>query len=178
MSLHILEVPALSRADEEHIRFEPSHDIPEPVLCYELFFPVIEADGTENEGSGYGFPCDASGFVLLHQITDVGARNLWLLLRGVSPAASVRYGPGRIRSWEANPERVRGWMFCQACGVPVHLSGFTNTCEKCGADYNMGGSRLAPRSQWGAETGESVSDILAADADAREGRIGAPEDNP
>jgi hypothetical protein len=43
------------------------------------------------------------------------------------------------------------------CGQEVYLHGFTNTCE-CGADYNMGGQRLAPRDQWGEETGEHYSD--------------------
>ena len=36
---------------------------------------------------------------------------------------------------------------------------FTNTCE-CGRDYSFDGSLLAPRSQWGYETGETASDIL------------------
>jgi len=48
------------------------------------------------------------------------------------------------------------------CGREVKCSGFTNTCE-CGADYNWAGQRLAPRSQWGEETGESVADILGVD---------------
>jgi len=34
-----------------------------------------------------------------------------------------------------------------------------NTCPHCGADYDGNGNRLAPRSQWGYETGESLSDI-------------------
>jgi len=45
------------------------------------------------------------------------------------------------------------------CGRDVVLSGFTNTCA-CHADYNSAGQRLAPRSQWGEETGEHLSDIL------------------
>jgi len=48
---------------------------------------------------------------------------------------------------------------CEDCGYPVPLLGFTNTCV-CGTDYNMSGQRLAPREQWGEETGESLSDIL------------------
>ena len=39
------------------------------------------------------------------------------------------------------------------CGARVPLWDFTNTCD-CGADYNFAGQRLAPRSQWGEETGE------------------------
>lgn len=47
-----------------------------------------------------------------------------------------------------------------ACGREVILYGFTNTCE-CGADYNMSGQLLGPRSYWGEETGESLDDILS-----------------
>lgn len=46
------------------------------------------------------------------------------------------------------------------CGCQVELYGFTNTCDDCERDYNMSGQELAPRSQWGEETGESLADIL------------------
>ena len=46
------------------------------------------------------------------------------------------------------------------CGRRVELREFTNTCGQCGRDYSMTGQQLAPRSQWGEDTGESVSDIL------------------
>jgi len=42
-----------------------------------------------------------------------------------------------------------------ACGEKVYCSSFTNTCDKCNADYNFNGSLLAPRDQWGEETGET-----------------------
>jgi hypothetical protein len=44
------------------------------------------------------------------------------------------------------------------CRREVLCYGFTNTCD-CGADYNMSGDRLAPREQWGEETGESPTDV-------------------
>ncbi len=83
--------------------------------------------------------------------------------------------PGRYEAeaWleEHHPEitdiraaRCFDYKYCDRCGAKVWLTGFTNTCD-CGADYNRGGDLLAPRSQWGYETGESVSDILAVDAD-------------
>jgi hypothetical protein len=50
------------------------------------------------------------------------------------------------------------------CGEELYCDGFTNTCEKCGADYNWAGQQLAPRSQWGEETGESLQDILDIDS--------------
>lgn len=40
----------------------------------------------------------------------------------------------------------------------VQCFNFTNTCELCGADFNFAGQRLAPREQWGEETGEHWSD--------------------
>jgi hypothetical protein len=45
------------------------------------------------------------------------------------------------------------------CGKKVACTSFTNTCS-CGADYSMDGSQLAPRSQWGEETGETLTDIF------------------
>lgn len=50
-----------------------------------------------------------------------------------------------------------------ACGREVWCDGFTNTCD-CGRDYGPGGYELAPRSQWGEETGETANDILMAEA--------------
>jgi len=46
------------------------------------------------------------------------------------------------------------------CGETVELENFTNTCSQCYADYDSSGNRLAPRSQWGEESGEHLSDIL------------------
>jgi hypothetical protein len=54
--------------------------------------------------------------------------------------------------------RLVGIYRCE-CGLEIHCAGFTNTCA-CGRDYNWNGSRLAPRDQWGEDTGESLSDIL------------------
>lgn len=49
------------------------------------------------------------------------------------------------------------------CGGDVELDGFTCTCDDCGRDYSRSGQELAPRSQWGEETGESLADILGVD---------------
>ena len=46
----------------------------------------------------------------------------------------------------------------RCCGSEVVCEDFTNTCDHCGADYNFNGDRLAPRSQWGEETGEHWSE--------------------
>jgi hypothetical protein len=52
--------------------------------------------------------------------------------------------------------RVRTVVNC--CGEDLVCSAFTNTCDQCEADYGMNGDRLAPRSQWGSETGERWQD--------------------
>ncbi len=48
---------------------------------------------------------------------------------------------------------------CNECPRQVELSYHTNTCE-CGADYNGWGQQLAPREQWGEETGEHWTDCI------------------
>ena len=58
-------------------------------------------------------------------------------------------------NWEST-HRVPAWGTC--CGHDIELSAFTNTCHDCGSDYNSGGQLLAPRYQWGEETGEHWSD--------------------
>jgi len=47
----------------------------------------------------------------------------------------------------------------KCCGVWLTCDGFTNTCS-CGKDYNFSGDLLAPREQWGEETGEHWTDII------------------
>lgn len=34
------------------------------------------------------------------------------------------------------------------CGTEVYCSGFTNTCDCCGRDFNWNGTELRPRGQW------------------------------
>jgi hypothetical protein len=73
---------------------------------------------------------------------------------------------GRIRLWNCACDdngKIHSPLIvirC-ACGTEVPLyDSFLNTCA-CGADYDGGGMRLAPREQWGEETGETLADILA-----------------
>jgi hypothetical protein len=67
---------------------------------------------------------------------------------------------------------VRGKTQVQCCGEWLDCHHFTNTCGACRQDYNMNGQKLAPREQWGEETGESVEDILAVDASSTEELLG------
>ena len=58
---------------------------------------------------------------------------------------------------------VRRTTVIECCGHDLPCPNFTNTCPYCHRDYNMMGQGLAPRSQWGEETGESAADILSVD---------------
>lgn len=96
-----------------------------------------------DSNSGFMFPCDEHGNVSKENQTDSYHKcfkgELDVELVGVQ-----KY----VHRW-TNPSVLR----CD-CGEEIDLFNFTNTCHECGADYNMSGQRLAPRSQWGEETGE------------------------
>src|SRR5574339_249968 len=102
----------------------------------------------DEPGAGYGFDAYEDG--ALHpkfkkSFEEVKA-NPKLRYLGLEKRSHSFNEPGSIR--------------CH-CGNEVWLGNImTNTCDKCGRDYNISGQLLAPRYQWGEETGESLSDIL------------------
>lgn len=52
------------------------------------------------------------------------------------------------------PQLVKGFVEVRCdCRRKVICSGMSTTCD-CGRDYNWNGDLLAPRNQWGEETGE------------------------
>ena len=59
-----------------------------------------------------------------------------------------------------------------ACGAKLHWQGPGRDldCERCGRSFNTAGQELAPRSQWGGETGESAADYYRGVND-REGEL-------
>lgn len=111
----------------------------------------------DERGAGFAFPCDEHGRVDVSVLPSASQASL----------AACR---GKDAALYEEPEietNTSSWVepavgLCDDCGAKVTLGGFTNTCD-CGADYNGSGQRLAPREQWGCETGESVADILAID---------------
>ena len=106
------------------------------------------------DGSGFSFDCDQDG--RLFTTEPAALDNYQKCLDG---RRNVK-DKGILRLNNVYWENAIGE--CVNCGKEVELRGFTNTCE-CGADYNDSGQLLAPREQWGEETGESLSDILSAD---------------
>lgn len=109
----------------------------------------------DNRGIGFSFPCDKSGKVHVGALSPVAKENYEKCLAG------KEVGRGELEEYRhhyVNP----AVGLCDDCGEKIFLDRFTNACE-CGADYNMSGQRLAPREQWGRDTGESVEDILSVD---------------
>lgn len=102
-------------------------------------------------GAGFSFDCAEDGIPYLRN--PAAAENYRKCVDGSFDV--VAHGVSR---WESS-YRVPAVGKCY-CGGLVTLEGFTNTCDSCERDYNSGGQLLAPRSQWGEETGESLSDIL------------------
>lgn len=109
-------------------------------------------------GHGFTFDCDEQGNVNESELRPAALDNYRKCLDGTH--AVIDKGVRRFEHSYWGPAEGE----CNCCGETVVLHGFTNTCERCDTDYNMSGQQLAPRSQWGEETGESVSDILSVDS--------------
>jgi hypothetical protein len=107
-------------------------------------------------GWGCMFDCSKEGRVNLFKMADPAQQNYLSCLLGFQAGKKV-IDKGII-SWQETYKREAKGL-CD-CGEEVYLGGFTNTCDKCGKDYNWAGQELAPRECWGEETGESYSDIM------------------
>ena len=103
--------------------------------------------------SGFSFDCDSDGIPELK--SEAAKENYAKCIDG-----SYDVDDMGIRDYKRT-YRHRAVIKCRCCkGGEVSLANFTNTCGDCGADYNMSGQRLAPRSQWGEETGEHPNDCI------------------
>lgn len=116
---------------------------------------VFEWD--DRPGSGFAFACNQAGEPV--SLTPVQAGSWAFCAEQVTAGKMSDLGVRLDVSHHVEPAIGR----CD-CGDEVVLGGFTCTCRRCGTDYNSAGQRLAPRSQWGEETGETASDILMAEA--------------
>lgn len=110
-----------------------------------------------DKGYGWAYDCDQDGVIDIDSLNADQAHNYARCLLGVTADGQRIVSRGvrkHVHTW-----REDAIGLCD-CGNEVVLDGFTCTCEKCGADYNQSGQRLAPREQWGEETGEYLADIL------------------
>ena len=104
---------------------------------------------------GCRFDSDEHGNVDLDKLASAGRANYEACLTGtLNDHKVIDRGVNSYEQHDTEPAVGK----CE-CGEEVYLTSFTNTCE-CGADYNMSGQRLAPREQWGAETGEHWTECV------------------
>jgi hypothetical protein len=103
--------------------------------------------------AGFSFPCDSNGRVDPTSMAPAAQENLQKCLDGTYNVTDEG-----VRQY-TNTYTTPAILLC-GCGETVSLDGFTNTCAACGADYSKDGNLLAPRAQWGEETGEHLGDIL------------------
>lgn len=93
-------------------------------------------------------------------------------LRARAPGRPAMRGANIIREATYSEEtgrKIEDAVLRCGCGRAVTLDDpMTNTCD-CGQEYNGSGQHLAPRSQWGEETGESLADILGPYTSTRYG---------
>ncbi len=108
-------------------------------------------------GSSFGFPCDEAGLVEVGQLAPAAYENFVYCQLGKFPDGETVSSPHveNAEYFYRNPAVGE----CVVCARPVMLATHTNTCE-CGADYNQAGQHLAPREQWGEETGERWFDMF------------------
>jgi len=109
--------------------------------------------GDPDHHCGFGFPCDKDGNIFFDQMCDEAKANYAKCKDGTYDVEDMGVRP-YTHSW-VEPAEAK----C-LCGHIIYLESFTNTCEKCGRDYNMSGQELAPRRFWGEETGETADEIL------------------
>jgi hypothetical protein len=122
-------------------------------------------------GAGFGFDCAADGSLLRDANGTVvdkwsqpwipaAVANYEMCLRGQDGGGRRIVDRGVEEYTNSNWEP--GVIEC-VCGAEVTLAmSMTNTCAACERDYNGYGQLLAPREQWGEETGESSGDIQGA----------------
>ena len=105
--------------------------------------------------SGFCFPCDKYGNIKTDEMAEAGLENLRMCRAN---EGNKFYGPFRERRVSRHFEPAEGQC---TCGATVYLSlSLVNSCDKCKQEYNASGQLLAPRSQWGEDTGESISEIM------------------
>jgi hypothetical protein len=113
----------------------------EVISCFHSF------KNKNNNTCGYVFYCSPTG--ILNTDADINK------IKTLREDQNYTYEGIQITRYSYIEPKVG---ICE-CGREIELEHFTNTCE-CGRDYNSSGQELAPREQWGEETGESLAEIL------------------
>ena len=99
----------------------------------------------DTPSAGFSFDCNENGIIL--NLNECAQENYEKCINGEYDV--INEGIVKYKSSYISPA-----IGLCSCGCEVILSNFTNTCDNCDSDYNMTGDLLAPRNQWGEETGE------------------------
>jgi hypothetical protein len=118
---------------------------------------MLVFDVGEYGAGGWSFPCDEKGVVDTTQLAPIGLESYNQAITGKTSDGRDILKPYVENTSYSYIDHAVGEC---VCGEHVTLDGFTCTCENCGADYNSSGQRLAPREQWGDDTGETLEEIL------------------
>jgi hypothetical protein len=118
---------------------------------------------TNDPGAGYYVPCSKEGnitpetaYTPSHYTYDLELYQQLMAGFDRDNKEVVYDGIVDRTSYYTEPAAIE----CDVCKGEVSLErSMTNDCEKCGAEYNSFGQRLADRSQWGEETNERWYDI-------------------
>lgn len=130
-------------------------------------FGTIKTEGTSITAPGWGFSITKK----VNNIEDFKREMLEEGVKNCEPTEHIKArldnlqfvllaGNYSFQPWEHEGYGRLSYPKVKCCGAWIELYSFTNTCNKCGSDYNTAGQLLAPRHQWGEETGEHYSDIL------------------
>lgn len=116
-------------------------------VYYETEYRVEYTDRA-NPGCGFSFPANEEGQIRLIELAAPALANL-----RIAQADPERYTMA-LKTY-TNKSVDDAQIKCDRCAQVVVLAdAWWNVCPTCGADYDGTGNRLAPRSQWGEETGE------------------------
>jgi len=98
-------------------------------------------------GAGFGFDCAVDGAVNVAKLNPAARISYEQCLNGT---LNVKDCGIKEYQWTS----VQPALGLCPCNHEIELINFTNACV-CGSDYNSAGQLLAPREQWGEETGEA-----------------------
>ncbi len=105
--------------------------------------------------AGFSFDSDEKGKVDREKLNPAAAENYDLCLARVQTGEMHDRGVEEHHHYYTNPAVAECY-----CGKELVLDNWLeNECE-CGRNFNMSGQELAPRSQWGYETGETYNDLV------------------
>lgn len=111
---------------------------------------------TRKDTSGFSFPCNASGELLLEQMPEAAQKNYrWALDH--PEEFDVEFNRLR-RSVHRYREPAHGTC---SCGAEVHLVNQYQgacECESCGRWYNLFGQELLPPDRWDSDPDEGYEE--------------------